>query len=87
MASNSGITVTNNGTNSVTINGQAVAGNGGSFTFLAADAAVVCASIALRAGFLDGSLTVAVSGNVLNNSNAGSEDLLDQIVAGAVTVT
>jgi hypothetical protein len=83
----SGILVTNNGTNAVTINGQSIAGLGGTHTFAASTAAATCADIALRTGFLDGSITVAISGNVLNPSNMGSEDLLDEVVSGAITVT
>ena len=82
----SGIQVTNISGNPVTIAGQVIASNG-SYTFAAGIAPTVCSDIQLRAGFLAGSISINVSGNSLSNTTDGSEDLLDQIVNGEVTVT
>lgn len=78
--------VTNNTGASLTIAGQDIAGDGGSYAFDAGQIAGVATDITFRAAFLEGSVTFNINGQAFSSLSANVEDLLDQIASGSVSV-
>jgi hypothetical protein len=80
------ITVTNSGSGSLTVYGQTIAANGGSYTFSAGQISNVASDVNFRASFLNGNCTFSINGQSFSYLEANIEDFLDQLAAGEINV-